>query len=253
MNKGIIVASFGTTHEDTRKKTIENIENKIVKAFPDFHVMRAFTSRMVINRLKKNDNIKVFNEKEALMEMESLGINREDIYIQPLHIIPGFEYEKLVKLDQVHISKPLLYNKSCIEEIIDTMDFNISKDEQLVLFGHGSSHEKDDFYQMFNNLLQSKGYHNIFMVTAEGEITIDDIIPKLKENGLKKIVLQPFMIVAGDHAKNDMASDDEDSLKSILEKEGFEVEPRLIGLGEYDFICDMYIERLEESMAEKGE
>ena len=243
MKKGIIVASFGTTHKDTRVKTIENIEKKISKTFTDYHVMRAFTSRMVIGKIKKNEDIHIFNEKEALLQMESLGIEKKDVYIQPLHIIPGIEYEKLLKLEDVHVAKPLLFDENTIDEVIDHMGFSLKPEEAMILFGHGTRHRSDAIYALFNERLQKKGHERVFMITAEGELDLEGLLPILKEKQFSHIYLQPFMIVAGDHAKNDMASDDEDSLKSILMAHGFDVTPIVKGLGEYDFIGDMFIER----------
>lgn len=252
MKQGIIIASFGTTHEETRRRCIVNIEKKIAETFPDFQVMRAFTSRIVKAKLKKKYGMHVFNEMEALEELKKLGIAGKDIYIQPLHIIPAFEYEKLTSLEDVHVSKPLLYSTDSIDRVIDAMDFDVQEDEQLVLFGHGSRHENDRLYKLFNERLEYKGIDNVYMVTAEGDVSIEDKIPALKKHGGKTVYLQPFMIVAGEHAKVDMASEEEGSLKTVLEGEGFTVIPRLIGLGEYDFISDIFIDHLKECMGEKG-
>ncbi|WP_353092666.1 sirohydrochlorin cobaltochelatase [Tissierella praeacuta] len=248
MKRGIIVASFGTTHEDTRKLCIENIENIIKEKYKDYLVFRAFTSQMVINTLKKRDSIHVFNPSEAIEEMKAQGI--EEIYIQPLHIIPGHEYEKLTKYN-LRVGLPLLSLREDNVKIVEGMGINeLGNNEAIVFMGHGSDHEADKVYEVLENIYHDKGLKNVFIGTVEGSKTINDIISNLKEKDIKKVKLQPFMLVAGDHAKNDMASDDEDSWKSILEKEGYEVEVSLKGLGEYKIIQDIFLEHLEKTIGE---
>ncbi|HAE92559.1 MULTISPECIES: sirohydrochlorin cobaltochelatase [Tissierella] len=249
MKKGIIVASFGTTHENTRKLCIESIENIIKEKYKEYLVLRAFTSGMVINILKKRDGINVFNPKEAIEEMKAQGV--DEIYIQPLHIIPGHEYEKLTKYN-LKVGLPLLSLRDDnikIAEEIGSNELNVN--EAMVFMGHGSDHKADIAYENLENIYHEKGFTNVFIGTVEGRKTIDDIIIDLKGKNIKKVKLRPFMLVAGDHAINDMASEDEDSWKSILEKEGYEVEVSLKGLGEYKIIQDIFLEHLEDIIGEK--
>lgn len=248
MNKAIIIASFGTTHEDTRVKSIERLEKQISDYFSDYHWERAFTSRIVAHRLKKNYNYIVNNEIQALDKLESMGYKRENVVIQPLHIIPALEYEKLTSLEGVTVSLPLMYDEKSVDALIDALDLKIGEDEAMVLFGHGSPHEKDNLYQLFQERLLAKGYRNVYVVTAEGDLEIHGIIPQLKKEGYRKVWLQPLMIVAGEHAKEDMASDEDDSLKSILEKEGFEVEAIMEGLGEFESVGNLFIKHLKEAL-----
>ncbi|NLK44323.1 MAG: sirohydrochlorin cobaltochelatase [Tissierellia bacterium] len=250
MKKGIIIASFGTTYQNTRKLCIESIENLIKERYEkDYLVLRAFTSQMVINILKKRDNIHVFNPDEAMREMKDQGI--EEIYIQPLHIIPGHEYEKLTKYD-VKLGLPLLSLQNDYIRIVESIEINeLGDNEALVFMGHGSNHEADEVYEILENTYHEKGFTNVFIGTVEGSKTIEDIIKELKEKDIKKIKLKPFMLVAGDHVVNDMASEDDDSWKSILEREGFQVEVCLRGLGEYKLIQDIFLEHLGEIIGER--
>lgn len=257
MKKGIIVTSFGTTHEDTRRLCIETTEDLIKKEFKDHLVLRAFTSRIVISRLKKNHDYLVDNPKEALEKMKSSGI--KDIYLQPLLIIKGHEYDKTIRdVDEflkenkdikVTIGRPLLSEDKDYIRVIDALnidEFELGKDEGLVLMGHGSDHEADATYEKLENLMRDKGYENVFVGTVEGERTIDDIVKDLKTKGLTKTILKPFMLVAGDHAKNDMASDKEDSWKTILKKSGIEVDVRIKGLGENSDIREIFLNHLRD-------
>ncbi len=249
MKKGIIVASFGTTYENTRRLCIESIENRIQEKYEDYLVLRAFTSKTVIRILKERDNIHIFNPEEAIEEMKVQGI--EEIYIQPLHIIPGHEYEKLSKYN-LKLGLPLLSLEEDYMKIAEGIGVSeLGNNEALIFMGHGSDHEADEAYETLENIYHEKGFTNIFIGTVEGSKTIEEIIKELKEKNIKKVKLKPFMLVAGDHAINDMASEDDDSWKSILEKEGFQVEVCLKGLGEYKIIQEIFLEHLEEIIGER--
>lgn len=255
MKKGIIVTSFGTTHEDTRKLCIEPIENLIKDKFKEYFILRAFTSRLVISRLKKNHNYSVDNPTEALEKMKNKGI--KDIYIQPLLIIAGVEYDKIVKevndfLEEnqdfnIKVAKPLLSSEEDYKDSIVALDIrNYNENEGLVLMGHGTYHEADITYDKLQEILIKKKYSNVFIATVEGEKNIEDIISRLQTEKISKVDLMPFMLVAGDHAKNDMASDEEDSWKSILENNDIEVNLKMKGLGENKGIQKIFIEHLKD-------
>ncbi|MSU00676.1 sirohydrochlorin cobaltochelatase [Tissierella pigra] len=249
MKKGIIVASFGTTHEDTRELCIESIENLVKEKYKDYLVLRAFTSRIVVHRLRQRDNLHVLNEIEAVEEMKNQGI--EEIYIQPLHIIPGHEYEKITSLN-LKVGLPLLsLRKDYMKIVYDPKVNELGSNQALVFMGHGSDHEADEAYEVLENTYHEEGFKNIFIGSVEGNKTIEDIVMKLKEKNIKRVKLKPFMLVAGDHAQNDMASEEDDSWKSILEKEGFEVEVCLRGLGEYKIIQEIFLKHLEQIIGEK--
>lgn len=248
MKKGIIVASFGTTYEEARRLSIESIEDKIKEKYKDYLVLRAFTSRIVVKRLKDRDNLHILNEVQAVEEMKNQGI--EDIYIQPLHIIPGHEYGKLVDLNE-KTGKPLLSSEEDYIKIAKNIGVpELENNDALVFMGHGSDHEADVSYEILEKTYRKLGHNNIFIGTVEGSRTIEEIIEELKEKNHRKIKLKPFMLVAGDHALNDMASDEEDSWKSILEKAGFEVEICLKSLGQYEIIHNIFIEHLKEILGE---
>lgn len=257
MKKGIIVTSFGTTFEDTRKLCIEPIEDRIREMFKDDLVLRAFTSRVVISRLKKRDNYIVDNPTQALEKMKKNEI--KDIYIQPLLIIPGIEYNKIKKevnkfLENnskfnIKIGKPLLSDNNDYENVVNAL--NLQNDilgQATIFMGHGTYHQADYAYDKIENTIRDKGYKNVFMGTVEGEKTINDILVNLLENKIENVNLKPFMLVAGDHARNDMASDDNDSWKSILEKNDINVNLEISGLGEIKAIQDIFITHLKGTM-----
>lgn len=177
--------------------------------------------------------------------VEKLRETCDEIYLLPLHILRGFEYEKLEKVEGIKIGKPLLETEEDIKYFAENIKM-AEKDEAMILMGHGTEHQVDWVYEALEKAYHENGYDKLFVGTVEGERTIEHIVPILKERGIKKVILRPMMLVAGDHAKNDMAGDDEDSWKSILEAEGIEVEARLIGLGEEKLVREMYYNNLKE-------
>lgn len=256
MKKGIIVASFGTTYEATRKLTIEAIEDIVKVKYSDCYFLRAFTSNIIRKRLKARDELYIFDLKEAIDDMKEKGV--EKIYIQPLHIINGFEYGKITKAVKnalledntlrIKIGKPLLTSDEDYLDVVEALDLKDIEEEATIFMGHGTNHKSDSSYLRIANIIREQGYHNTFMATVEGSITLEGCIPELKEKNIKKVVLKPFMLVAGDHANNDMASDEDDSWKSILENEGFQVLIDMRSLGENNNIRNMFLEHLEKVM-----
>lgn len=257
MKKGILVTSFGTTYEETRKLCIESIENRIKEEFEDSLVFRAFTSRVVISRLKKRDNYFVDNPTEALEKMKDNGI--KDIYVQPLLIIEGVEYDKIKKEVSdflqdnedinIKVGKPLLTSDLDYEKAVEALDLEEDKEANgLVFMGHGSYHSADVAYDKLQTTIKNKGYNNVFVATVEGEKTLEDIMVDLVDKKINTVKIKPFMLVAGDHARNDMASEDEDSWKSILEKNNIKAEPEIKGLGEVKEIQDIFIDHLKDIM-----
>lgn len=250
MTKGIIIASFGTTHADTRKKSIEAIENRVRKTHNEALVLRAFTSSVVIRILKNRDKISVDSLSEALDKMISQRV--KEIFIQPLLIMEGVEYEKilsevrkfLIKNDcSIKVGKPLLSSDQDFLDLISAL--NINSQEPTVFMGHGSYHKNDKVYQKLEDTIREGGNKTSFIATVEGEKNIGDIVVKLKEEKIDRVSLKPLMLVAGDHAKNDMASDEEGSWKQILEKNGIEVSVVLQGLGENQAVQDIFLAHLE--------
>ena len=204
---------------------------------------RAYTSGIIRRIIEKNEGIHIFDQKEGLKVLKDKGF--EEIITMSLHILDGIEYSKLDdKFGK--ISKPLLADDEDFKKIVENKEFNdLEGNDAIVFMGHGTESEADYAYQKLQEEYLKAGKNNIFIATVEGKVTIKDVIEKMKGKGFKKILLKPFMIVAGDHAKNDMSSDDEDSWKTILKNEGYEVTSVLKGMGEYEFIRKMFMDKLE--------
>lgn len=256
MKKAILVVSFGTTYEDTRKLTIEAVENKIKSEYKNYEVRRAFTSKIVIKVLKNRDGILVDTAEEALQKLYKDGY--EMVFIQPLHLIPGSEYnnlkqtveqiqrEKLFK--KIEIGTPAIYKREDYENIIEVIEDIIAGKKAVVFMGHGSYHYSNACYSELQASLFDKGHKNVFIGTVEGYPSIDNVVKWIKENGIKEVTLAPFMLVAGDHAKNDMCGDEENSWKNILEGQGIKVDIYLHGLGELPKFQKIYLKHLKEIM-----
>ena len=244
MEKAVLVTSFGTSHKDTRQKCLDSIENEVKAKYGSEKVERAYTSGVIRRIVEKKEGIHIFDQNEGLETLKNKGY--DEIVTMSLHILDGIEYAKLND-KYGKISKPLLVNDEDFEKVVNDEEFNSTEGNDAIVFmGHGSESAADSTYQRLQEEYIKAGKDNIFIATVEGQVTIEDVIQKLKGRGFRKILLKPFMIVAGDHAKNDMASDEEDSWKTILQNEGYEVTPLLKGMGEYEFIHKMFMDKLEE-------
>lgn len=256
--KAILVVSFGTSYKDALKNSIESTENIIKDKFNDYDIKRAFTSNMIIRKILKRDNIKIDTPKEALGKLKKEQY--EEIIVQPLHIMFGEEYEKIktaVKeykdsFKSIKLGRPLLFKtedyKIAVDALKNQMPNKVENDEAVILMGHGTEHEANAAYFQYDYYLKEYLNSNIYIANVEGVPSLDSVIPKLKEKDIKKVLLMPFMLVAGDHAKCDMAGDDEDSFKNILKSEGFEVEIYLKGLGENKEFQNIYVNHIKDSM-----
>lgn len=255
MKKAIVVVSFGTSHEDTRKKTIEAIERGIAETFKDYQVFRAFTSKIIIKKLRENENLIVPTVKEAMEKLVEEGYT--DVVIQPTHIINGIENENMLedlsfyakRFSSFRIGKPLLSDIEDYKQLVNCIveENHVGEEEAILLMGHGTSHHANAVYPAVDYTFRAEGYSNIYMATVEGYPAIEDAMGLMEKYNYKKVILIPFMIVAGDHAKNDMAGDEEDSWKSILEKSGYEVDCKLQGLGELEVVQEMFIRHIKEA------
>ena len=243
MKKAILVTSFGTSHRDTREKCLDLIQREVEEKYGSENVERAYTSGIIRRIIEKNEGVHIFDQEEGLKVLKDKGF--EEIITMSLHILDGIEYSKLDdKFGK--ISKPLLADDEDFEKIVENKEFNdLEGNDAIVFMGHGTESEADYAYQKLQDEYLKAGKNNIFIATVEGKVTIKDVIEKMKGKGFKKILLKPFMIVAGDHAKNDMSSDDEDSWKTMLKNEGYEVTSVLKGMGEYEFIRKMFMDKLE--------
>ena len=255
MEKGILVVSFGTSHLDTMEKTISVIEREISERFQEYRVYRAFTSGMIIRKLKRTENLAVDTVQEALNRMKEDGI--EDVIVQPTHIINGVEYDRMMKelmenmflFRRIRVGKPLLssvddYKKSIHAVMAETQ---LEDDEMLVLMGHGTDHHANSAYPTLEYTFHALGYNQVLVGTVESFPELKNVMAKLEISGKKKVALMPFMLVAGDHAKNDMAGE-EDSWKCELEDAGYEVRVIMKGLGEFEGIRKIFTEHLEEEI-----
>ncbi len=243
MKKAILVTSFGTSHRDTREKCLDLIQREVEEKYGSENVERAYTSGIIRRIIEKNEGVHIFEQEEGLKVLKDKGF--EEIITMSLHILDGIEYSKLDdKFGK--ISKPLLADDEDFEKIVENKEFNdLEGNDAIVFMGHGTESEADYAYQKLQDEYLKAGKNNIFIATVDGKATIKDVIEKMKGKGFKKILLKPFMIVAGDHAKNDMSSDDEDSWKTMLKNEGYEVTSVLKGMGEYEFIREMFMDKLE--------
>ncbi len=255
--KAILVVSFGTSYHDTCRKTIGAIEKALQEAYPDWEVRRAFTSQIVIRTLRERDGIVVDTVEEAMKRLAEDGI--QEVVVQSIHVTPGFEYDKMVqevsvfrqRFAHLSIGAPLLETEKDYRELAHILSKETAgyegEDTAIVWMGHGTRHEANAAYARMQQTLIECGCKQHFVGTVEAKPALDDVMACVKACGAKKVVLLPLMIVAGDHANNDMAGSDEKSWKSQFEQEGFEVIPVLKGMGEYRGIKDMFIRHVGEA------
>lgn len=255
--KAILVASFGTTHPEALRAGIEACENAVRAAYPDRDVRRAFTSVGVVEKLKRRDGVFTDYPFEALRKLGEEGFR--DVVVLPLVVIPGEEFhEKIIKkipplaglFDRLVTASPLLSSLEDYRQVITAVKPYIPAEGGLLLMGHGSDHGANAAYGCLQTLAEDEGLP-VYVGTVEGYPELRHAVRRLKRDGVKKVTLMPLMIVAGDHAKNDMAGEEEDSWKNILLREGFDVNVVLRGLGEIQEIREIFLRHLAE--AEGGE
>ncbi len=254
--KAILVVSFGTSYNDTREKTIDQIEKKIQESYPDYHVYRAWTSDMIRRKLEKRDHIHIDSVEEAFVRMQQDGIQK--VIVQPTHVMNAIENVKMCEQIQaaqkefaeIKTGEPLFAGKADEQRLVEILGEywkEIPQDELLIFMGHGTSHEANAVYEELDHALKAAGHTNMYVGTVESLPTLRMIMDKIRPLPVKKIHLAPFMIVAGDHARNDMAGEDEDSWGSLLKAEGYEVECHIIGLGELEGIQNMFVQHVREA------
>lgn len=256
MKQAILTVSFGTSYHDTLKVTIAAAEEALAKAFPQWEVRRAFTSGMIIRKLKKRDGLVIDNTAEAMERLEKEGFTH--VLVQPTHVMHGEEYEKMLaqlapwrKRLCIEVGSPLLNSLEDYEEAAEGLLGWLPKpaeDEALVFMGHGTVHFANACYSQMENVMQ-KLCDRVFIATVEGYPMLEDVLSQLKKRPeIRRVTLAPFMLVAGDHAKNDMAGEDEDSWKSQLAQAGYEVNCILRGMGECEAIRRMFVRHCQEAM-----
>jgi len=256
--KAILLVSFGTTYPETREKTIGALEKEFKASYPNFKVATAFTSRIIMRRIKKNEGITYDNPSEALKKLKKDGYTH--ILVQGTHIMNAVESETLkmevenYKKDfkVLKVSTPLLTSVEDYKEVVEALKptyKNLKKDEAVVFIGHGTHHSGNSAYAMLEHVFHQKGIENAFLGTVEGYPALDDVVANLKKAKIQTVELYPFMIVAGDHANNDIAVD----MKEELEKNGFTVNVHLVGLGENKGIRKVFVEHAEFGLIHKEE
>ena len=269
----LLVVSFGTSFNDSRAKDIGGIEKALQAAYPDWSVRRAFTAQIIINHVQARDDEKIDNMDQALQRAVDNGV--KNLIVQPTHLMHGAEYDELTeavesykdKFESVKIAEPLLgevgtdetavnEDKAEVAEAItseavktagfDSLDAAKEDGTAFVFMGHGTSHTAKISYSQMQAQMNDLGYDNVFIGTVEGEpedTSCEAVIGKLKDAGYKKVILRPLMVVAGDHANNDMAGDDDDSWKSQFEASGAfdSIDTQIAGLGGIDAIQQIYV------------
>ena len=269
----ILVVSFGTSFNDSRAEDIGGVEKALQAAYPDWSVRRAFTAQIIINHVQARDDEKIDNMDQALERAVDNGV--KNLVVQPTHLMHGAEYDELTeavesykdKFESVKIAEPLLgevgadetainEDKAAVAEAItaeavktagfDSLDAAKEDGTAFVFMGHGTSHTAKISYSQMQAQMEQLGYDNVFIGTVEGEpedTACEAVIEKLKNAGYKKVILRPLMVVAGDHANNDMAGDDDDSWKSQFEASGAfdSIDTQIAGLGEIDAIQQLYV------------
>lgn len=260
----ILVMTFGTTYADTRAKTIDAVEAAIQKAYPEIPVFEAYTSHIIIDRVKANEGIQKMTPEEAFDKLRAEGYTR--VAVVSLDVIPGMEYSYnsiVTKMQAPHfkeisLATPLMYYQGTEDEPDQVVDFlnalksqfpAMDKHDATLIMAHGTPHPGNAYYAVIQDRLEELGMNNVFVYSVEGRPNLEDVIPKLKANGIKHVTLMPIMMVAGDHANNDMAGDEPDSHKSILLSEGFKVDTYIHGLGENEAVRDIYVQRADEAIA----
>ena len=276
----LLVVSFGTSFNDSRAQDIKGIEDALQEAYPDWSVRRAFTAQIIINHVQARDDEHIDNMQQALDRAVANGV--KNLVVQPTHLMHGAEYDEMTaaieeykdKFESVAIAEPMLGEvgedatvinedkeavaKAITDEAVktagyDSMEAAAEDGTAFVFMGHGTSHTANVTYDQMQTQMENLGFTNAFIGTVEGEpedTACDAVIAKVKDAGFKKVVLRPLMVVAGDHANNDMAGDDDDSWKSMFEASGeFDsVDCQIEGLGRIDAVEQLYVEHTKAAI-----
>lgn len=259
----VLVMTFGTTFKDTRAKTIDAVEAAIQKAHPNIPVYEAYTSHIIIDRVKAKEGVQKLTPEEAFAKLKAEGYTR--IAVVSLDVIPGMEYtydsvvtkQYAKDFKEIALATPLMYFQGTEGEPDQVVDFlnavstqfpKMGPQDATLIMAHGTPHPGNAYYSVIQNRLNQLGMNNVFVYSVEGRPNLDDVIPQLKQKGFKHVTLMPIMMVAGDHANNDMAGDEPDSHKSQLKAAGFTVDTYIHGLGENAKVRDLYVERATEAI-----
>ena len=256
--KELLVVSFGTSFNDSRRLTIGAIESALEKAFPEYAVRRGFTSQIIIDHVAKRDGEIIDNMQEALDRAVDNGV--KTLVVQPTHLMNGLEYEEMSKaiaqysdaFEQISIGQPLLTSDEDFQAVAKaiteaTADYD-DGETAIVFMGHGTEAESNGVYAKMQQVLTDGGYAHYYVGTVEATPSLDDVLEAVKQGSYKRVVLRPLMVVAGDHANNDMAGDEDDSWKTTFEKEGYEVVCEVEGLGALEAVQQLYVEHAQAAV-----
>ena len=256
--KELLVVSFGTIFNDSRRLTIGAIESALEKAFPEYAVRRGFTSQIIIDHVAKRDGEIIDNMQEALDRAVDNGV--KTLVVQPTHLMNGLEYEEMSKaiaqysdaFEQISIGQPLLTSDEDFQAVAKaiteaTADYD-DGETAIVFMGHGTEAESNGVYAKMQQVLTDGGYAHYYVGTVEATPSLDDVLEAVKQGSYKRVVLRPLMVVAGDHANNDMAGDEDDSWKTTFEKEGYEVVCEVEGLGALEAVQQLYVEHAQAAV-----
>ena len=280
----LLVVSFGTSFNDSRAEDVKGIEDALAEAYPDWSVRRAFTAQIIINHVEARDDEVIDNMQQALDRAVENGV--KNLVVQPTHLMHGAEYDEMTeaingykdKFESVAIAEPMLgevgddatvinddkkavaqaiTDEACKEAGFDSMDAAAEAGTAFVFMGHGTSHTANITYDQMQTQMENLGFKNAFIGTVEGEpedTACDKVIEKVKEAGYKNVVLRPLMVVAGDHANNDMAGDDEDSWKIQFVASGNfdKVDCQIEGLGRIEAVEKLYVEHTKAAIDSLG-
>lgn len=259
----LLVLSFGTSYNDSRRLTIGAIEQALEDAFPDWSVRRGFTANIVIDHVEQRDGIHIDDINEALTRAADNEV--KTLVVQPTHLMNGLEYDEIMgniaeyadSFEKVVIGEPLLTSDEDFDIVSDaiveaTKEYD-DGETAIVFMGHGTEAESNEIYAKMQQVLTDKGMENYYVGTVEASPTLDDVLAAVQEKEYKRVVLRALMVVAGDHANNDMAGDEEGSWKTTFEDAGYEVVTVLEGLGQIPAIQDLYVAHAQaaiDSLAE---
>ena len=246
----LLVVSFGTSFNDSRRLTIGAIEQALSEACPDWSVRRGFTSQIIIDHVKSRDSVSIDNVGEALDRAVNNGV--KTLVVQPTHLMNGFEYTDLAEevaqyadaFEKISIGQPLLTSDEDFQAVAEaivaaTSEYDDGK-TAIVFMGHGTEADSNAVYAKMQTVLDGMGAEHYYIGTVEATPSLDDVVKMVQAGDYTRVVLEPLMVVAGDHANNDMAGDEEDSWKSVFESAGYEVVTVLRGLGELPDIQKLY-------------
>lgn len=255
----LLVVSFGTSYNDSRRETIGAIEKAMQTAFPDYSVRRAFTSQIIIDHVKDRDGVTIDNVEQALERAVDNGV--KTLVVQPTHLMNGLEYKELTdelakysdSFEKIAIGDPLLTSDADFEAVMTAIT-DATKDAAdgktaICFMGHGTTADSNSVYSKMQTLLTDKGFNDYYVGTVEATPSLDDVLAAVQKGNYEKVILRPLMIVAGDHANNDMAGDEDDSWKSTFEKAGYTVDCQVEGLGQLEAIQQLFVEHAKAAVA----